>query len=98
AAGGQGGRRGEGISELIAGRGGGQAVAQVVGGDRVVPVGQRRDQVAEHERAGREAVQQHHGRRAGRARLPVEQPPPLDSGVTVVDSRHYLTFLDRLSG
>jgi hypothetical protein len=85
---GQAGERVEGVTELAGGRGVGQAEADVVRGDQVVPVGQQRDQVAEHEPAGREAVQQHHLRRATRSRLPVEQSPCLDGGVTVVDGCH----------
>jgi len=62
--------------------------AEVLGRDHVIPVGQPRDEVAEHERAGRKAVQQHDGRRPGRARLPVEHSPAVHSGVAMVDGSH----------
>ena len=48
------------------------AVAGVVGGDDVVLVRQRRDQVAEHLRAGREAVEQQDRRGVLRPGLAVE--------------------------
>src|SRR6516162_1011068 len=34
------------------------------------------------------AEQRHHGRRAGRSRLPVEQSPAIDGGITVMDGGH----------
>jgi hypothetical protein len=60
------GERVEGAVELVGGRCVGQSEAQVIGGDHVVPVGQHRYEVAEHERTRRVAVQQHHIRGVGR--------------------------------
>ena len=85
---GQPGQRVEGVAELSGRRRVGQAEAQMVRSDHVIPVGQQRDQVAEHERASRESVQQHQGRSAGRARFPVEQLMAVDVGVSVVDGLH----------
>ena len=68
----------EGVGELVDRRRVGLAEAEVVGGDEVVVVGQVGEQLAEHERAGREAVQQHQGRRLGVAGLSVEEPAALD--------------------
>jgi uncharacterized protein YidB (DUF937 family) len=62
----------EGVLELVDARHIGVAEAGVVGGDDVVAVGQRRDQVAVLVRAGRCAVQQDHGGSGGRAGLAVE--------------------------
>jgi hypothetical protein len=53
---GQAGESVEGVLELLGGRRVGQAEAQVVRSDHVIPVRQQRDQVAEHERAGREPM------------------------------------------
>jgi hypothetical protein len=55
----------------------------------VVPVSQQRDEVAEHERAGRESVQQHEGWRICRARFPVEQAAAIDVGVPVMNGWHF---------
>ena len=87
----------EGVGELIGGRSVGQAEAQVVRGDHVVAVREQRNQVAEHERAGREAVQQHDGRSIGRARLPVEQLPSADGGVAVVNGGHRCSLSGRIA-
>jgi hypothetical protein len=55
----------ERVAELVDARHVGVAEAGVVGGDDVVAVGQRRDQIAVLVRAGRRAVQQDHGGRGG---------------------------------
>ena len=52
------GQRVEGVGELLDRGGIRQSEAEVIGRDHVVSVGQPRDQVAEHERAGGEPVQQ----------------------------------------
>src|SRR5262245_19171076 len=62
----------EGVSELVPRRHRAVAEARVVGGEHAVAVGQGRDQVAEHLRARREAVQQKHCRRVLRPGLAVE--------------------------
>ena len=54
------------------------AEAGVVRGDQVELVGQGRDQVAEHMRGGREAVQQQDRRGVLRTRLPVEDVQAVD--------------------
>jgi hypothetical protein len=77
-----------GVGELPGGRRAGQAEAQVIRGDHVIPVGQHWDQIAEHERAGRETMQQHHRRYAGRADLSVEQLLAAYVRVPVVDGMH----------
>ena len=64
------------------------AEAEEVRRDHPVPVGQFRDEVAEHERAGREAVQQDDDGSVGRARLPVEDFATGDGRVAVVNDRH----------
>src|SRR5690606_6722815 len=63
-------------------------VAEVVRGDDVVAVGQQRDEVAEHERAGRVAVQQDDRGRVGGAGLPVEDLVAVDCGGPVVYGVH----------
>jgi hypothetical protein len=90
--GGQPGQRVEGVPEFIRSWCVGQAEAEVVGCDDVIPIGQRRDQVAEHERAGREAVQQQQGRRLCRARLPEEQPAAVHGGISMVDGCHFCSL------
>ena len=62
----------EGVIELADGRHRAVAVAGIVRGNDMVPVRQRRDQVAEHVRRGGESVQQQEHGRIGRAGLPVE--------------------------
>jgi hypothetical protein len=74
----------ERVVELVGAGGVGQAEAEVVRGDHVVAVGQQRDQVAEHERAGREAVQQQEDGCVGRACLAVEQGAAVDGCVAVI--------------
>ena len=63
------------------------AVARIVRRDHAVAVGERRDQVAEHVRGGREAVQQQHDRRVGRPRLAVEDAHAVDRDGPVVGDR-----------
>jgi hypothetical protein len=85
---GQPGQGVEGVAELPGGRRVRQAEPQVVGGDHAVLVSQQRDEVAEHERAGRESVQQHEGGRICRARCPVEQAAAVDVGVPEMNGWH----------
>jgi hypothetical protein len=67
----------------------------MVRGDDVVLISQMWDQVAEHERAGREAVQQHDDRCVGGAGLAVEDPTSADGGVAVVNLRHRSNSFER---
>src|SRR5262249_20268427 len=62
----------EGVSELVPRRHRVVTEAGVVGSEHAVAVGQGRDQVAEHLRAGREAVQEQYRRRVFRPGLAVE--------------------------
>jgi hypothetical protein len=86
---GQLGQRVEGIGELPGRRRARKAEAQMVGSDHVIPIGQQPDEIAEHERAGGEAVQQHEGRSVTRARFPVEQPLAGNVSVPVVNCVHF---------
>jgi hypothetical protein len=70
----------ERVFELVDARHVRVAEAGVVGGDDVVAVGQRRDQVSVLVRAGRCAVQQDHGGSGRRAGLAVEDPATADLG------------------
>ena len=87
----------ERVAELVDARHVGVTEAGVVGGDDVVAVGQRRDQVAVLVRTGRCAVQQHHGRRGGRACLAIEDPATGDLGETMMRD-HFLTLSDSYDG
>lgn len=78
------GERVEGVVERVDTGNLGMAEAGIVGGDHVITVGQRGDQIAVHVRAGRRAVQQHDGGRAGRPGFPVEQLSSGDLGVSMV--------------
>ena len=80
----------EGVGELVVRRHRAVAVAGVVRRDHVILVRQRRDQIAEHLRAGREAVEQEDRRGVLRAGLAVED-------VQVADL-HGLVVHDRLFG
>src|SRR5262249_47894540 len=75
---------------LLEARRRGVAEAEVVWGDDVVAVGQCRDEVAEHMRAGREAVQEHDGRRVGRTGLSEEDLLAFDGHGPVTDGNHCL--------
>ena len=76
---------GERIGErLVVGRGA-FAKSRIVGRDDVVAIRERRDQVAEHVRRGRKAVQQQHDRRILRPRLAVEDVDAVDLGGAVMD-------------
>ncbi len=77
----------EGVVELGDGRCIGVSVAEVVGRDDVVAVGQPGNEVAEHVRARREAVEQDDCRCVRCAGLTVEQPLPVDVGEAMVN-RH----------
>ena len=68
----------EAVVEVLQSRLVAVAEAGVVRRHHVVPVGQRRNQVAEHVRRGREAVQQQDGRGVGRAGLAVEDLDAID--------------------
>jgi hypothetical protein len=85
---GQVGERVERVVELVGGRRVGEAEAEVVRGDHAVAVGEQRDQVAEHVRAGRKPVQQKENGRVSRSGLAVEERATLDGGVAVVDGAH----------
>ena len=78
----------EGVVELLDRRRVGEPEAEVVRGDHPVAIGQLRNQVAEHERAGGEPVQQHQNGSVGRAGLAVEELVSGDGGVPVVNLRH----------
>ena len=83
------GERVEGVVEFLDGGSIGQTEAQVVRCDHVERVGQPRNQVAEHEGAGGKSVQQHKRGGVWSSRLAIEQPPPADGGVAVVNrNRH----------
>src|SRR5262245_17257509 len=77
----------EGVSELVPRRHRAVAEAGVVGGEHAVAVGQGRDQVAEHLRAGREAVQQEYCRRVLWPGLAVEDVQVTDLDRPVRHSR-----------
>ena len=81
----------EGVGELVARRHRAVAVARVVRRNDVVLVPQRGDQVAEHLRAGREAVEQQDRRGVLRAGFAVED-------VEVADLHRLVTYLHRLLG
>src|SRR6202034_2458476 len=81
----------EGVVELLDRWGVGEAEAEVIWGNDPVFVGQVRDEIAEHERAGREAVQEHDHRSVSRTGLPVEQLMSFDGCVPVVNVRHVFT-------
>ncbi len=82
-------QRVEGIGELRRRRRGRQSEPEVIGCDDVVAVGQPGDQVAEHERAGGEAVQQHNRRSIGVTGFPIEDPLAVNGGVAMVNpTRH----------
>ena len=66
----------------------GVAEARQIGRDDMESVGEQRDEVAEHMAGGREAVQQQQLRRAGRARLAVEDTAAVDLGGPIVDGGH----------
>ena len=74
----------EGVGESGAIRHVALAEARIVRRDHAVAVGQRRDQVAEHVRGGREAVQQQHDRRVRRPGLAIEDPHAVDRGGPVM--------------
>src|SRR5262249_14715888 len=89
----------EGVSELVPWRHRAVAEAGVVGGEQAVAVGQGRDQVAEHLRAGREAVQQEYCRRVLWPGLAVEdvQVTDLDRAMGDFLLDHGISWL-RVSG
>lgn len=64
------------------------AEAEVVRRDDVVVVGQKRDEFAEHERAGRKSVQQDDRGGIGGAGLAVEDLVTVDGGGPVVYRAH----------
>ena len=64
------------------------AKSWVIGRDDVVAVRERRDQVAEHVRRGRKAVQQQHDRRIRGSCFAVEDVDPVDFGCAVVNDRN----------
>ena len=66
---------------------GGGAVSEtrIIGRDHVVTVREPRDQVPEHLRRRRKAVQQQNDRRVRRPGLPVEHVDPVDRGRSIVD-------------
>jgi hypothetical protein len=67
----------------------------MVRGDDLIPIGQQRDQVAEHKRAGWKTVQEHNDWRVGRPRLPVKQPPAVHGGIAMVDGCHFCSIPGR---
>src|SRR5262249_15861628 len=77
----------EGVSEFVPRRHRAVAEARVVGGEHAVAVGQGRDQVAEHLRVGREAVQQEYCRRVLWPGLAVEDVQVTDLDRPVGDFR-----------
>ena len=64
------------------------AKARKIGRDDMKPIGEQRNQVAEHVAGGREAVQQEQLRRALIARLAIEHFAAVDLGGAVVDGGH----------
>src|SRR5262245_24112678 len=78
----------ERVGERLERRRRGVTEAEVVRGDDVVAIGQCRDEVAEHMRAGREAVQEHDGRRVARTGLSEEDLLAFDGHSSVSDGNH----------
>src|SRR5262249_54231246 len=72
----------------------GEAETEVVGGEHPVAVGEGWDEVAEHERTGREPVQEDDDGCVRRSGVPVEQLVVADAGVSVVNVRHRTHPLD----
>ena len=68
----------EGVFELVHSRHRAVTVAGVIRSDQVKLVGQHRDQIAEHVRTGREAVEQEHDWGILRPRLTVENIQAVD--------------------
>jgi hypothetical protein len=64
------------------------AKSWIVGRDDVIAIRERRDQVAEHVRRSRKAVQQQHDRRICRSCFAVEDVDPVDLGCAVVNDRN----------
>ena len=85
---GQLGQRIECVVELLDGRCVGKPEAEMVRCNHVVAVGECRNQIPEHVRAGRKSVQEHHRGCVGIARFTKEQPMTIDGGVAVMNSRH----------
>ena len=54
------------------------SVTRVVRGDHVIPIAELRDQVSEHMRRGREAVQQQHDRGVARSCFPIKDLDAVD--------------------
>ena len=71
---------------LVIGRGA-LAEARIVRRDDMVAIRERRDQIAEHVRRGRKAVQQQHGRRVGGSGFAVEDIDAVDLDGAIVDDR-----------
>jgi hypothetical protein len=66
----------------------GESETKVVRGDDVVRVRQRRDEMTEHERAGRTTMQQHERGCVGTPGLTIEETVTANRRVAVVDRRH----------
>ncbi|MCU1695000.1 MAG: hypothetical protein JWR34_1063 [Mycobacterium sp.] len=80
----------EGVVEVGGGGGVGEAEAEVIRRNHVVVVGQLRNQIAEHERARRKAVQEHQRGGVGGTGLLVEQALSVDGDVPVVNLRRHV--------
>src|SRR6185437_11003552 len=78
----------ERVREGVGRRGVGEPEPEQVGGDHAVALRQRRYQVAEHERARRETMQEHDDRGVRRPRLAVEQALALHRRIAVVNGCH----------
>ena len=77
---------GERVGErLVVGRGA-FAKSWIVGRNDVVAIRERRDQIAEHVRRGRKAVQQQHDLRILRPRFAIEDVDPVDLGRAVMNN------------
>jgi hypothetical protein len=79
----------EGVSELRVIRRCALAKSRIVRRDGMVAVSQGRDQITEHVRGGREAVQQKHDWSARGARLAVEDVNAIDLDRVIVNRRRH---------
>ena len=61
------------------------AKARIVRRDHMIAIGQQRDQVAEHVRRRREAVEQQHHRAVGGAGFAIEHLDAIDRGAAIMD-------------
>ena len=76
---------GECVSERLVVRRGALAKARIVGRDDAIAIRERRDQIAEHVRRSRKAVQQQHNGRIRGPRFAIEDIDPIDLGRAVMN-------------